>query len=115
MTVKVDISDVLRGTRTAIGLLRAWPNDLEVRLRRAAEEERSTHRYQNQTGHLEDSTKASLVEQTDNRLEIELTMGEQYASHVVRRGYSKFPKIAARAEADANRLAAKVAEKIGKL
>ena len=115
MSVTVDISDVLRGTRKAVATLQAWPNDLEVCLRRAAEEERSTHRYQNQTGHLEESTKASLVEQTDNRLEIELTMGEQYASHVVRRGFSKFPKIAARAEADINRIAAKVAEKLGRL
>lgn len=115
MSVTVDISDVLRGTRVAVRELERWPIDLEIRLRRAAAEERASHKYRNQTGHLEDSTKASLVEQTDDRIEIELTMGEEYASHVVKRGLSKFPKIAAKAEADLNREAAALASKLGKL
>ena len=115
MRVTCDISDVIRGTRVATETLRQWPTDLEITLRRAAEQERSTHKYQNQTGHLEESTKAALVSETDNELEIELTMGEAYASHVVRRGFSRFPKIAAKAEADVNRQAAAVAKKIGAL
>ena len=115
MSVTVDISDVLRGTAVAVRELEAWPNTLETTLRRAAEQERATHKYKNQTGHLEESTKAALVEQTDNRVEVELTMGEDYASHVVKRGFSKFPKIATKAEAQCNREAAAVASKLGKL
>lgn len=115
MSVTVDISEVIAGTRVAVRELRAWPNDFETTLRRAAEKERGTHRYKNQTGHLEDSTKAALVEQTDGRIEIELTMGEQYASFVVARRLSRFPQIATRAEADLNRTAANLASKLGKL
>lgn len=115
MSVKVDISDVLRGTAVAVRELEAWPNTLETVLRRAAEQERSTHKYRNQTGHAEEGTKAALVEQTDNRIEIELTMAEQYSSYLAKRGFSKFPQIATKAEADLNREAAAVASKLGKL
>jgi hypothetical protein len=115
MSVTVDISEVIRGTRVATRTLEEWPTDFEITLRRAAEVERATHKYKNQTTHLEESTKAALVEQTDNRIEVELTMGEQYASYVVKRGFSKFPRIATRAEADLNREAAAVASKLGKL
>jgi len=115
MSVTVDISDVIRGTRVAMRELEQWPSDFEVTLRRAAEQERASHKYKNQTGHLEESTKAALVEQTPNRIEIELTMGEPYASFVVRRRFSRFPQIKARAEADLNRKAATLASKLGKL
>ena len=113
--VSVDISEVIRGARIAHDELTAWPHTLEHRLREAAMTERLTHRYRNQTGHLNNSTEAGVISVTDNETIIDLEMGEDYASHVVKRGFSKFPQHAARAEADLNREAAKVASKLGKL
>ncbi len=40
-------------------------------------------------------------------------MGEEYASYVVARRLSKFPVIAAKAEADLNRMAVDTAKKAG--
>mgnify|MGYP001564906742 CR=1 FL=1 len=115
MSVTVDISAILRGTRIATSELQTWPVTLEHRLREAAMQERFTHAYRNQTGHLNNSTEAGVISVTANETIIDLEMGEDYATHIVRRGLSKFPQIAARAEADLNREAAKVASKLGKL
>ncbi len=113
--MSVDISQVIRGTRIAVSELQQWPDTLEHRLREAAMQERFTHKYRNQTGHLHNSTESGVVSVTRNEVVIDLEMGEPYASFVVRRGFSKFPQHAARAEADLNREAAKVASKLGKL
>lgn len=115
MKVTVDISDVIRGTATASSLLTQWPATLEHRLREAAMTERLTHKYKNQTGHLNNSTEAGIVSVTANETRIDLEMGEPYASYVVKRGLSNFVKLATRAEADLNREAAAIASKIGKL
>lgn len=115
MSVKIDISEVQRGTRIATSALQGWPRTLEHRLKEAAMQERFTHKYKNQTGHLHNSTEAGVISVTDNEVIIDLEMGEPYASHVVNRGFSKFPQIATRAEADLNREAAAIAKKLGSL
>lgn len=63
-------------------------------LERAASEERNTHAYQNQTGHLQQSTAMHVVSESDDEFRATLEMGEEYASYVVKRGYSRFDEIA---------------------
>ncbi len=115
MSVLVDISDIIAGTTKAKSLLQQWPDTVEHRLREAAMTERLTHKYKNQTGHLNNSTEAGVVSVTDNEVIIDLEMGEQYASYVAKRGLSNFEKLAVRAEADLNREAVAVAKKLGAL
>lgn len=74
--------------------------DIEHRLKQAALEERLTHRYKNQTGHLQQSTAATVVSEDDDGIEIHLEMGEEYATYVIDRGFSEFESIAAEAFAD---------------
>ncbi len=71
---------------------------IEEILQRAANEERTTHAYQNQTGHLQQSTASRVVDESDDRFEAHLEMGEEYASFVVKRGYSRFDAIANKAK-----------------
>ncbi len=115
MSVTVDISDITRGTRLASRLLQAWPGTVEHRLREAAMTERLTHKYKNQTGHAHNATEAGIVSITPNETVIDLEMGEDYSSFLVKRGFSNFVKLATRAEADLNREAAAVASKLGRL
>lgn len=75
---------------------------IEEILQRAASEERRTHDYRNQTGHLQQSTASRVIDESDDSFLIRLEMGEEYASHVVARGYSDFPVIAGRAAGDIN-------------
>lgn len=76
---------------------------IEEILQRAANEERATHDYQNQTGHLQQSTAARVIEETDGNIQIHLEMGEEYASYVVARGYSRFDDIAKKATREVER------------
>jgi hypothetical protein len=115
MKTTCDISEVIRGTAKASSLLQEWPKTVEHRLREAAMTERLTHKYKNQTGHLNNSTEAGVISVTANETVIDLEMGEDYASYVVKRGKSNFVKLATRAEADLNRAAAAIARKLGKL
>ena len=69
-------------------------------LQRYAAEERNTHDYRNQTGHLQQSTRAVVVDESDDHFEAHLEMGEEYASYVVDRGYSNFRNIAGKAYAE---------------
>lgn len=115
MSVKVDISDVLRATRKATLELQNWPRTVEDTLRAAAQEEKVTSTYKNQTGHLRQGTRAATISQTDNEIVIDLEMAEPYASFVVKRGYSRFPKIAIAAERSLNRAASRLARKLERL
>lgn len=73
---------------------------IEEILQRYAAEERNTHEYRNQTGHLQQSTRAQVVDESDDYFEAHLEMGEEYASHVVDRGYSNFRNIGGKAAAE---------------
>lgn len=76
---------------------------IEEILQRAANEERATHDYQNQTGHLQQSTAERVIEETDSNIVVHLEMGEEYASFVVKRGYSRFDEIAKKATREVDR------------
>lgn len=69
-------------------------------LQRYAAEERNTHEYRNQTGHLQQSTRAQVVDESDGYFEAVLEMGEEYASYVADRGYSNFRNIGGKAYAE---------------
>jgi hypothetical protein len=115
MKVTCDISDVISGTRAAGQEMQNWPRTVEDTLRLAAQDEKRTSTYKNQTGHLRQGTRASTVEQTDNTLTVDLEMGGPYASFVVKRGFSTFPKIAKTAERALNREAESTARRLGRL
>lgn len=85
---------------------------LEI-LQRAANEERNTHRYQNQTGHLQQSTAAHVVSEDSDSFTATLEMGEEYASYVVKRKYSDFDKIAKRAKREVDGLIDKTSKRLG--
>lgn len=70
---------------------------VEEILQRAASEERNTHDYRNQTGHLQQSTASRVIEEDDDSFLVRIEMGEEYASHVVNRGYSDFHTIVGKA------------------
>ena len=97
-TVRVDLSEVFALGEAADAEMTSAPQFLEHTLRLEALEERRTHLYKNQTGHLEQGTKAGLLSQVDDEIIIHYEMGEPYASFVVKRGYSEFPESAKRAE-----------------
>lgn len=78
----------------------ALVHGIEEILQRAASEERNTHEYRNQTGHLQQSTRAQVVDEDDSGFLVRLEMGEEYASYVVGRGYSDFPNIAEKATSE---------------
>lgn len=115
MSVTVNISDVTRATAKAVQEMQNWPRTVEDTLRNAAQEERSTKTYQNQTGHLQQGTRAATISQTANEIIVDLEMGEPYASYVVRRGFSRFPRIADKAERSLNRAASRIATKLSRL
>jgi hypothetical protein len=115
VSVKVDISDVIRGTATASTLLTNWPRTVEDTLRIAAQTEKRESTYKNQTGHLRQGTRAATISQTDNEIVVDLEMAEPYASFVVKNGYSKFPKGAKAAERKLDREAKAIERKTGKL
>jgi len=96
--VTVDIRQVDRLTDAAEAEFESAPVVLLQTLRRHALEERQTHLYKNQTGHLEQSTFAGLISETADEIVVDYEMGEQYASFVVKRGYSDFPATAKAAE-----------------
>lgn len=114
MRVRCDISDVLRAGRAAEKDIRGFLTEMEHDLEEAAMEERFTHEYQNQTGHLQQSTAAGLVSDSDNELHIDLEQGEEYASYVVEKGYSDFPDIAERAQKKIDRKFAAVGRRAEK-
>ena len=115
MKVTVDISDVTRGTAVATTLLQQWPRTVEDTLRTAAQQEKVESTYKNQTGHLRQGTRAATVSQTGDEIVVDLEMAEPYASPVVKRGFSKFPKIAKAAERTLDRAATAIERKTGRL
>jgi len=111
--VRCDISEALRAGRAAERDIRGFLTEMEHDLREAAMEERFTHEYKNQTGHLHNSTEAGLVSDSDNELRIDLEQGEEYASYVVEKGYSDFPDIAERTARKIDRKFAAVGRRAG--
>ena len=87
---------------------------IEEILQRAANEERASHDYQNQTGHLQQSTAARVIEETDDNFLAHLEMGEEYASFVVGRGYSRFDEIAKKAKREVDAHVASVGKKLAR-
>ena len=77
--------------------------------------ERRDHAYHNRTGNLQRSTGATIEGSSISRVEVDLEMGMEYASYVVRRGLSTVEKQAAEVasgieialEAQAERIAGK--------
>lgn len=86
-------------------------NGITEILQRAATEERDTHTYQNQTGHAQQGTKASVVSEGADEFVATLEMGEEYSSYLAARGYSNFDKIAAKATREVERLVARVGKR----
>ena len=87
---------------------------IEEILQRAASEERNTHAYRNQTGHLQQSTAMHIVSESDDGFKATLEMGGEYASHVVKRGYSRFDEIAAKAKRETDRHVASTAARVAR-
>lgn len=70
-------------------------------LRAAAAEERETHKYNNRTYRLQNSTEAFPIVSSPNLVVCELRMGMWYAESVVFKfGKSNFPQIANEAAID---------------
>lgn len=115
MKVTVDISGVQKATKKASADLGEFVKGMEYELEKAALTERLTHKYQNQTGHLQNSTGAGVVSETDNEIHIDLEMTEEYASYIIKRGFSKFPDHALRAFSRINQNLAALERKAGKL
>ena len=115
MNVTVDISSVIRAHRIVAQDMEQWPRTVEDTLRTAAQEEKVTSTYKNQTGHLRQGTRASTVSHTDNEIIVDLEMAEPYASFVQKRGFSKFPTIAKAAQRTLDRAASRIAKKHGRL
>lgn len=114
-SVGVDITGVTRATKRATSDIGEFVTGFEYELEKAALTERLTHRYKNQTGHLQNSTGAGIVSETDNEIHIDLEMTEEYASHIIKRGFSKFPDHALRAFSKINQNLAALERKAGKL
>jgi len=91
--VTVDIRQEEKLAEAGSQAMHMAPLDMEYRLNQAAAEERATHLYQNQTGHLENSTKAGTISETADETVIDLEMGEPYASFVHDLGYSRFVEL----------------------
>ena len=114
-SVSVDLSEVFALGEAAEAEMESAPRFLEHTLRLAALEERRTHRYKNQTGHLEQGTKAGIISQTDDEIVVQYEMGEPYASFVVKAGFSDFPKSAKVAERVIGRDYARAARKLSRM
>lgn len=98
--IRVRVSDagVHRLTEEAQEVFEAVPNDLEFRLEQAAAEERETHRYKNQTGHLQAGTQMHVISVARDNAVFTCEMGEYYASYVHDRGLSRFEALMERAQ-----------------
>lgn len=95
----LDISEVLATERAAIRHLeREVPREMHRIVADAAQTERREHTYQNRTGNLERSTKATEAMATDNSAQVDLIAGTEYASFVNARGYMVIDEVAERAE-----------------
>ncbi len=86
---------------------------IEEILQRAANEERATHAYQNQTGHAQQGTKSSVVSESDNEFLATLEMGEEYSSYLIARGYSNFDEIAKKATREVERHVQSAGKRVG--
>ena len=71
---------------------------IEEILQRAANEERTTHAYKNQTGHAQQGTASRVISESDDHFLAHLEMGEEYSSYLVNRGFSRFDEIAEKAK-----------------
>lgn len=95
----VDISEVLATERAAVRHLeREVPREMHNIVARAAQDERRGHTYQNRTGDLERSTKATEPVTSANSVQVDLVAGMDYASYVNTRGYMMIDEVAARAD-----------------
>lgn len=99
-----DIATLAKEAELWFGDGRGLNNGIAEILQRAASEERNTHAYQNQTGHLQQSTAMHIVSEDSDSFTATLEMGEEYASFVVKRGYSRFDKIAKKAKREVDSL-----------
>ncbi len=114
MKVKVGIGASLRAGRAAVDDMYGFLDDMEHDLEEAALTERLTHAYENQTGHLQAGTGAGVVSDSANELQIDLEMGDFYASYVAEKGYSDFPETAARTEEKLDKKFAAVEQRAGR-
>lgn len=89
----VDVSKAIAHAQRAAKLHREFPKLLVTRIRRARDEERRTHIYRNRTGNLQRHTQVIPSGGTGPDRAYWLVMGEDYASHVERRGFSDFKRI----------------------
>lgn len=94
MKVTVDVSACGKLARRA----RRWhakvaPNLLEI-AEFGAEQEKRTATYTDRTGDLREGTRAEVLVDEPDVVQVRLSMGEYYGTYVVGRGYSDFPEIA---------------------
>lgn len=94
----LDISEVLATERAAIRHLeREMPREMHRIVAQAAADERRSHGYQNRTGDLERSTRATEPVVTDDSVQVDLVAGMEYASYVNTRGLMTIDEAAERA------------------
>jgi hypothetical protein len=95
---EVDISEVIELEALARAELQSVPRVMKAVLDVAALEERRSHEYRNRTGNLQRSTQARIDSRSADGASVELEMGEDYASYVVRKGLSHIEEEAHMAE-----------------
>jgi len=84
----LDISEVIAAERAAIRHLEhEIPREMHRIASDAATEEQRGHTYQNRTGDLERSTKATAPETSSDETRVDLVAEMPYASYVNTRGY----------------------------
>jgi hypothetical protein len=91
----LDISEVLATERAAHRHLdREVPREMRRVLAQAATDERRSHEYQNRTGDLERSTKATDPIVSDDEVHVDLVASMPYASYVNTRGLMQIDDLA---------------------
>jgi DNA topoisomerase VI subunit B len=98
--VGVDMIDVHEITREARSKLGAVPREMKRTLDRVAREERRTHKYQNRTRYLEESTFASEASEGSDEVSVEFGARTHYASYLADKWLSRVRELAAQAETE---------------
>lgn len=96
MRVDMNYADVERFGRKNIDAVRGFADRAFEILARAVETERSTHRYQNRTGHLESNTMIA-GRPTGGDCDVDVVQRADYASILNARGFSRFEQLVSRA------------------
>lgn len=89
----VDVSDVSRFTRMALGVFDAMPMAVFGFVEAGADALVNTDPYTDRTGALRQETQAVNINDDVDLWEFDLTMGTPYASYVQDLGFSRFDEV----------------------